>query len=187
MLEQCVIIRGLFFLEARGMSESLDTLFRQCARDLNRLAHHRLGCPEDAADVVQDAFVRYAGMVEKGTTEHVVTPRFFLSRIVSNLIIDRLRVQRRRGVHGSLDEAGLDIVDPRPAPSQLLEYREQLKLLAQALDELPENCRKAILLNRLEGYTHKQIAEQLGVSSSMVTKYIMRALKHCAIRLGTVA
>jgi RNA polymerase sigma-70 factor (ECF subfamily) len=177
----------LFFLEACGMSESLDTLFRQCARDLNRLAHHRLGCPEDAADVVQDAFVRYAGMVEKGTTEHVVTPRFFLSRIVSNLIIDRLRVQRRRGVHGSLDEAGLDIVDPRPAPSQLLEYREQLKLLAQALDELPENCRKAILLNRLEGYTHKQIAEQLGVSSSMVTKYIMRALKHCAIRLGTVA
>lgn len=76
---------------------------------------------------------------------------------------------------------------PRPAPSQLLEYREQLKLLAQALGELPENCRKAILLNRLEGYTHKQIAEQLGVSSSMVTKYIMRALKHCAIRLGTVA
>lgn len=56
-------------------------------------------------------------------------------------------------------------------------------LLQQALDELPVNCRQALLLNRLEGLGHAAIAERLGVSVSMVSKYIMSALLHCARRL----
>lgn len=62
--------------------------------------------------------------------------------------------------------------------------RQQLQLLHQALSELSENSRQALLLNRLDGLGHAAIAQQLGVSPSMVSKYIMSAVLHCARRLG---
>lgn len=174
---------------------SLDALFRQHHQELSRFAYSRLGCPEDAADVVQDAFVRYASIDQTkaviGNEKPIIAPRFFLSRIVTNLIIDRMRRKQRRGIHSSVDDEGNDIldniVDPQPTPCHIVAGRQQLKILTTALDELPEQCRVALLLNRIEGHTHKQIAERLGVSPSMVSKYIMRAIKHCAIRLGMTA
>lgn len=168
------------------MADSLDSLFRQYKRELNRIAYSRLGCPDDADDVVQDAFVRYATQEKKqnqGMATEVETPKFFLFRIVSNLVIDRIRQQQRRGIHTSIDEVGQNLIDPRPLLCEQLASRQQLKRLAKALDELPENCRAAILMSRLDGLSHAEIAERLQVSKSMVSKYIMQAVKHCAKRL----
>ena len=188
----------LFFnqMSTNAAKKSLDTLFRQHHKELKNFAQSRLRCPEDAADVVQDTFVRYAVMEKKRqkTNEKVPTidtPRFFLSRIVTNIIIDRMRTKKRRGIHMSLNdigtdgtEIGADIVDLQPSLYQIVAGRQQLKILTQALDDLPTDCRDTLLLNRIEGYTHKQIAQQLGISQSMVSKHIMQAIKHCAKRLS---
>ena len=172
---------------------SLDSLFRLHHQELRRFAYKRLGCSFDAADVVQDAFVRYANMQQKSQQKSkestvVETPRFFLSRIVTNLIIDQARRKQRRGIHSSIDEAGNDIldtvVDSQPTSYDIVASVQQLKILTKALDELPEKPRLALLLNRLEGKTHKQIAKHMAVSPSMVSKYIMQAIKHCAKRLS---
>ena len=118
----------------------------------------------------------------------VETPRFFLSRIVTNLIIDQARRKKRRGIHSSIDDAGNDLldnlVDCQPTSYDIIASRQQLKILTKALDELSEKPRLALLLNRLEGKTHQQIAQQMAVSPSMVSKYIMQAIKHCAKRLS---
>lgn len=167
------------------MSNHLDQLFRQHHHELSRFAYSRLGCSEDAADVVQDAFVRYANMKPKENAIVIETPRFFLSRIIVNLIIDKVRREKRRGVHSSIDEMEAEIVDPQASsPENIVGNKQQLAILVAALDELSPNVRQAILLNRVEGYTHKEISKRLNVSPSMVCKYIMKAIKHCAKRLG---
>jgi RNA polymerase sigma factor (sigma-70 family) len=166
------------------MSKQLDQIFREHHQELRGFAFNRLGCPEEAADIVQDAFVRYASMEQKAKPTIVETPRFFLSRIVSNLIIDKLRIKSRRGTHSSLDDIGHDIVDPQPLPDHILDSRQQFYILTSALNELSEKCRTALLLNRIEGHTHQEIATHMGISPSMVCKYIMQAIKHCAIRLN---
>lgn len=168
------------------MPDDLDTLFRQYQSELHLLAYRRLGDREAAADVVQDAFVRYACFVRTASVAAVDSPRFFLWRIVTNLVADMRRRNVRRGHHVSLDDVSDWHADPRPAPDRQLETRQDLRRLKAALAELPENCQRALLLNRLDGLTHAEIAERLGVSASMVSKYIMRALKHCARRLGMV-
>ncbi len=56
---------------------------------------------------------------------------------------------------------------------------EALAQLDVAMDQLPTNARLALLLNRLEGLTHAQIATRLGVSESTVGKYIVQAVRHC--------
>jgi transmembrane sensor len=57
--------------------------------------------------------------------------------------------------------------------------RERLQILDEALLQLSANARQALLLNRIEGLTQAQIAQRLGVSESMVAKYIGQALRHC--------
>lgn len=166
------------------VADDLDRLFRLYHRELRQLAYRRLGDPETAADLAQDAFVRYAGLIRKHPRQAIANPQYFLWRILRNLIIDLRRGQARRGEQTSLDEAESELHDQRPGPERLLELRQQLQLLHRAFEELPPACRDALLLNRVEGLSHAAIAERLGVSPSMVCKYIMRALRHCIRRLG---
>ncbi|MDU9391841.1 RNA polymerase sigma factor [Pseudomonas sp. zfem002] len=165
------------------MADDLDRLFRLYHRDLQNIAYRRLGDRELAADLTQDTFVRYAGLGREQRSEGILNPRFFLMRVLGNLIIDLARGRKRQGTHSALADVQDELLDPRPGPERLFELRQQLQRLHLALGELPHNCRRALLLNRVEGLSHQAIAERLDVSPSMVSKYIMRALRHCARRL----
>ncbi|NFV78836.1 RNA polymerase sigma factor [Magnetospirillum aberrantis] len=167
------------------MADDLDSLFRQYHAELQRLAFRRVGDHDVAADVVQDAFLRYAGMAcGERPVQAIENPRFFLWRIVVNLVADFGRGKVRRGIHDSIDAMADTLADGRPTPEQVAESRQRLARLRQALEELPPQCRAALLLNRLEGLTHAEVGRRLGISSSMVSKHIMRAVRHCARRLG---
>lgn len=167
------------------MAEDLDQLFRLYHRELQQIAYHRVGDRQMAADLAQDTFVRYAGLTHGATSPPAIdNPRFFLMRILRNLVIDRGRAVSRRGEHIALHEVDEYLLDPRAGPERQLELRRQLECLHLALNELPPLCREALLLNRLEGLSHQAIAVRQGVSASLVCKHIMRALRHCIRRLG---
>jgi len=163
------------------MSADLDTLFREHSVELRRFAYRELRDSDRAADLVQDTFLRYASQPTGSAA--IAQPRFFLWRILRNLLIDLRRLERRRGAHLALEEFADYLADPTPTIDRQLESRQQLARLRTALADLPENCRRALLLNRLDGLSHAEIAAQLSVSTSMVTKYIIQALRHCARRL----
>lgn len=171
------------FLE-KSLTDNLDRLFRLHQRELQQIAYRRLGDRDMAADLTQDTFVRYIGLDRQQRTAEILNPRFFLIRVLRNLIIDLGRSRSRRGVVVSLDDVHDELFDSCPGPAELLELRRQLLTLTRALDELPGDCRQALLLNRLDGLSHVAIAERLGISASMVSKHIMRALRHCAQNLG---
>ncbi|MBN8940521.1 MAG: sigma-70 family RNA polymerase sigma factor [Rhizobiales bacterium] len=163
----------------------LDLLFRTYHRDLTRFARGKLRDREAAADLVQDTFLRYLAHEAHGEASlSPASPRFFLWRIASNLIIDMVRRDRRRGVVASIDGLDNELVDPAPAADRRLMARQEFQAIKQALDELPPKARAALLLSRVEGLTHAEIAGRLDVSASMVTKYIMTALRHCVKRLA---
>ena len=95
------------------------------------------------------------------------------------LAIDALRREQRNAArHDDSDGTG-EVACPAPAPEAALLARERLQILDEALLQLPSNARQALLLNRIEGLTQAQIAQRLGVSESMVAKYIGQALRHC--------
>ncbi len=163
----------------------LDAVFRLYHWELNRFAYRKLGDREAAADIVQEAFVRYLAADFDGKDRLApASPRFFLWRIVGNLTIDLARRDRRRGAHASLDDVAAHLIDPCPTPERQLEARQEFLIVKRALDALPGNCRAALLLNRVEGLSHAEIGARLGVSASMVSKYIMSALRHCLAHLA---
>jgi RNA polymerase sigma factor (sigma-70 family) len=162
----------------------LDALFRLYAADLKVFAFRRLRDREAAADIVQDGFIRYLSWHrERETPVGALDARKVLWSVVGNLTVDFVRQRKSRGTMSPLDEMADFLVDPAPAADRIVAGKQAYRLLKMALDESPAPQRAALLLNRVGGLTHAQIAERIGVSPSMVNKYIMAVLGRCMIRI----
>lgn len=143
----------------------------------------RLGNEEEVHDLMQETYLRVAGLAERGDVDN---PRAYLYRIASNLAIDRLRdTRRRRRLFTADEEAARRVASPRPSPEEDAEHRARLQRMQAILQELPENCRHAFLLSRRDGMNYKEIANVMGVSANMVKKHLVRAL--AALRAGMIS
>jgi len=167
---------------ARHDAAALIASFQENYEDLLRFLTRRIGNVERAADVAQDTYLRLAAL--PAANADIQSPRAYVYRVAGNLAIDRLRREGRLGSNFTFVEAVDETVaDPAPSPEATLLARERLRQLDAALDELPPKARLALLLNRIDGLTFAEIALRLGVSESMVAKYIGRALRHCRDRI----
>jgi RNA polymerase sigma factor (sigma-70 family) len=140
-----------------------------------------MGSTERAADVAHDTYLRLVA-VRPGEAR-IDNPRAYIYRVASNLAIDTIRRERRIADSFTGTDVDESVADPTPSLERALLAKERLRRLDAALAELPPKARTALLLFRLDGLSHTAIAEQLGVSESMVAKYLARALRHCRDRL----
>lgn len=164
----------------------IDSVYRDHAADLRQFAYRRTADRDMAADLVQEAFAKYAAALRGDERRRAVEqPRPFLQRTIANMVIDTLRRRGRRGRSPALDDLAEEPADSEVLPDSTIADREQLALLRSCLDTLPEREREALILNRVEDMTHAQIAHRMNVSPSMVSKYIMSALRRLKQRLPT--
>ena len=104
--------------------------------------------------------------------EELENAKAFLFQTASNLSIDRIRrVNLERKHNFTSDEATRSVEDT-------VDAQQALSTVESALYELPTKCRQAFVMHRRNNLSYPVIAEQLGVSTSMVEKYIIQALKH---------
>jgi len=142
-----------------------------------RYLTNKFGDSDEARDIAQDAWLRISRLRDPSALEN---PRAFLFQIATNLGIDRVRrsqLTRRTGAE-ELEEESLS-----PAAEETVSQQQSLKLIEQALNALPDKCRRAFVLHRFDGLSYAEIAITLGVSQSMVEKYIIQALKAFRARL----
>jgi len=72
------------------------------------------------------------------------------------------------------------------SPHYVLEENEYRERLERALAELSPEQRAALMLNRVEGKKHKEIAEMLGISQKAVEKRIYTALSILRDKIGEI-
>lgn len=134
---------------------------------------------EDGEDAMHDTVV---GMLENGVGA-IENPRAYLARGTSNRLVSQHRHARALDML-PLDELG-DAGHPAVAGAEVqVQCRQLADILACALEELPLKCRQIYVRHRLEGLTHSEIAQEMGLSRSMVEKYMTRALRHLESRLN---
>ena len=171
--------------EQQGRS-ALVALYLERRADLVRFFTLRLRSPAAAEDLVQDIYVRVAGLDD---TADIQNPVGYLYRLGSNLMLDRLRGERRGAFRdGAWLEARRDLmgsqeVSPEPSAETVVADRQRLARLVQALTELTPQTQRVFRMHKFEGMSHPQVAEALGISRSAVEKHVMAALKHLAARL----
>jgi RNA polymerase sigma factor (sigma-70 family) len=155
--------------------------FIQAHRDeLSRFIVRKLGTETEASDILQDAFLR---MSSRQTPEVIDNPRAFVFKIIANLIVDFQRRSANRLPHETDEEVNHALPENRPGPEARYQQQQRLEVINQALMELPEACRLAFHLNRIEGCSHAEIAARLHISESMVAKHLARAMQHCRDRV----
>lgn len=134
-----------------------------------------------AEDLAQEAFLRLQG----SGRDHLDSPRGFLFRTARNLALDHLRRDRRVPIDALDEEAVALLADAAPSPEEQIAAREELAIMRAIILELPPKCRQAFLLVRLEGLSHREVGLEMGMSQTMVRKYLARALDHIHARLGS--
>ncbi len=151
----------------RGEISALSEVYRCHAPGLRLLARRLLGSASEADDLVQDLFVGLPEALER----YEERGRFgeWLRRIVVRLALMRQRSGRRRR------ESPLELVTasarPRtPDPTARLS-------LSRVLATLPEEQRMVVVLRAIEGYSHVEVAELLGVRRNTVEVRYHRALQ----------
>ena len=155
-------------------------LINQHRPELSHFIARKLGTSDISEDILQDAYLR---LQHYPSLENIDNPRAFVFRIVANLVIDYQRSAGNRMPHDSDEEVLHAIADTVSEPDEHCMALQRLELINAAMEELPYKCRQAFYLNRVEGYSHAEIAEQLQLSTSMVAKHLFRAMTHCRDRL----
>jgi RNA polymerase sigma-70 factor (ECF subfamily) len=171
-------------LEARKSAPLLAAYFDR-KDDLRRFFVARLGSATDADDLMQDLYLKLTGVP---VNDDIRNPGAYLYRLAANVMLDRLRQQRRasardadwRRAHTAGDAAD-DIADA-PAADDAVAARQQLRLLVKALEDLPPQTQRVFRLHKFEGLSHAETAAKLGISRSAVEKHMIAALRHLTAR-----
>lgn len=159
----------------------LAALFRDHSRALLRFVSTRSADAVDAEDIAQEAWLR---LQRVRSPEQLDNPRAFLFQTAANLAIDKQRRQRVEARYLAQEAVLHQAITPgTPTTEHHVQMQTDLRDVMQAIDELPSNCRQAFLMHRGRGMSYPEIARALGVSTSMVEKHVINALKHCRKRI----
>jgi RNA polymerase sigma-70 factor (ECF subfamily) len=154
--------------------------------DLVRYFRARLRSDEAAEDLVQDIYLKISNV----PAPEIGNPAAYLYRLGTNLMLDRLKAQRRAGrrdgewrdLHsGSVGGEG--VADAPPA-DDAVDARQRLGRIIEVVNGLPPPVREAFRLHKLEGLSHAETARAMGVSRSSVEKYMMTCLKRISAKVG---
>lgn len=165
--------------EQQGLD--LGALFVTQRSQLKAAALKILGNGQRAEDVVQDAYLK---LVESPVAAEVRQPVAYLFQMVRNLAIDRHRRTALETHVFAAEEDGAHVPHQNGSPEMQAMHRQQLRLVAHALSTLPERTRRAFELYRLGGLTQREVADELGISTTLVNFMIRDAMTCCRDALG---
>jgi RNA polymerase sigma-70 factor (ECF subfamily) len=134
-----------------------------------RLALCVLRNKEEAEDIVQDSMLKIWNGEENG----IDNPAGYCTTVTKNLSLDRLR-QKENRVNTVQIETVSDIAET-DTPFHTMQKNEQLNLVEQLIERLPERKRLLIHLRDIEGESYKRIAEILSITESLVKTDLFRA------------
>nr|WP_269214131.1 RNA polymerase sigma factor [Brucella pseudogrignonensis] len=157
-------------------------MFLAHRRELQAYLTNKLKDADTAADLTQEAFLRYAEQNASANIP-VKNSRSYLYRTATNLAIDHVRSRARQKTDAAKHDDMESIADDRPTQEDETDARQKLERLRSAVLELPERTRQVFVLNRIEGLTYPETARRLGISESSVQKHLNKALLHVTKRL----
>ncbi len=165
------------------MPSETSALFSEHRRSLVEYATSIVGSRAHAEDVVQEAWLRFD---EVARQRLLAEPLAYLYRIVRNLALDGRRsgVRQTRLLAGQPDELASLSNGACPTPELIALYKDELRVLQEALLELPARTRIAFEMHRMGGCKLREIAEHLGISVPLAQRLVADGLDHCRTRLG---
>ncbi len=140
-------------------------IYRRYSGRIYAYCRRFLGNKEDAMDVFQDTFVRFYHSSKE--VRQMSNLSAFLLRIAKNLCLNYLR-QKKQSLEVEDYMSHIDIENQN-------DTNEMLKLIHDAINQLPDDYREIFILREYQGMSYNEIAQHLNISLSLVKVRLFRA------------
>ncbi len=176
----------LMQLVAEGDTSAFEQLIERHQALVAGTVARMLGSNSDVEDIAQQVFIR----VWKSARRYVPRAKFttWLLKITRNLVFNELRRSKRHAHVPLQSEPGAEEVplkdEKNPAPDASLLETELQRAIEEAIMQLPESQRMALVLRRYEQLSYEQIAEVLDLSVPAVKSVLFRARTELRTRLS---
>ena len=179
---------GLIERFQNGDQEAFAQLFAKYKGRLAVLLHYRMSAGLrdriEVDDLLQEVFLEAAQQMDAFVYRSPGSFFAWLARIADHTVVDQTRYEgrrKRRAEEMLRFRSPSNPLGPEPVdadtPSRVYSRQENLQLLYNRLDALPEEDRRVILFAKIEGLSTAEIAERLGKSRAAVALLLHRALK----------
>jgi RNA polymerase sigma factor (sigma-70 family) len=127
-------------------------------------------------DVVQEAFLRVIRARETGELQ---TPKAFLFAIARNLALDQLRRHVVSRTDSLVEADFSNVLDDHASIPDHVARNQELALLTEAIQSLPERCRQVMTLRLVYSLTQREIGAKLGISDRTVAAQLAIGTQKC--------
>ena len=158
-------------LSRRGDKAAFENLVEKYVRLAGAAAFAIVGDFHEAADVVQDSFIKVHAAL--GSLHEPSKFKGWLYGIVRTTALDHLRMKKLKTV--SIEAAGEHPGAKQDAPWTRMLVTETQKRVHEVVASLPESYREVVLLKHIENLSYREIAGIIGVTESAVESRLYRA------------
>jgi RNA polymerase sigma-70 factor (ECF subfamily) len=168
------VIESLIKRCLTGDQLAWEQIIRQYWRKVFNVAYKFVGKHDEAEDLTQDIFLKIFKSLD--TFDRRANFQTWLVSISRNLCIDHYRSVRkeRETIDRDVDAGALSPTAAEPGPVALLEQRDRVVLLRQALSALPDTLRTAVLMRDIQEMSYQEIADRLRLPEGTVKSRINR-------------
>ena len=157
------------------LDAAFSDLYRAHVRDVYSYSYYRVGNHHDAEDLTEQTFLQAYRHLERALRESRGRPlRPWLIRIAHNLAANFYR-DRSRKPEAAIEDASM--IAATHTTESLVEGREQLKLILDGVQQLPDDRREALIMRFALGMDNREIAQALGRTDGATKVLLHRAIK----------
>ena len=164
--------KDLAMLCAKGDRSAMRELYNRYAARLSALCSRYADGAEEGKDLMHDTMVKAFGKMGQYRYQGEGTLYSWLSRMAVNLCIDRMRKEGRLGVPVS-EEMIPDVPDPPAEEVRMIPLQDLQAMIAS----LPDSKRVVFNMFCVDGFSHREIAEKLGIAEKTSSSTLARAKK----------
>ena len=174
----------------QGDESAFTELIQKYSRRIYQIAWAILQNREDAEEVTQDTFIRIHRALPSFRGDSQFTT--WMHTIAANLAKNKYQWNKSRGTLSNVSinasqedsEQTLDLPDEHPSPQQQVLWSERSQQLQQALAEMPETYKQALLLHNVDGLQYDEIASILQCEIGTVKSRIARVREFLRTKLN---
>ncbi|WP_299257775.1 sigma-70 family RNA polymerase sigma factor [uncultured Aquimarina sp.] len=159
--------------------KNFEAIFDDCSKSLRNLIYYKCGDIDLAEDIIQDAFIKLWQNCKKVI---YYKAKSYVFTVANNTLLNHIAHKKVVLRYEQKPHSDLNNQDPQ----FIIEEKEFMSKLKNAIDALPEKQRETFLLSRIDKKSYKEIAEITGVSVKAIEKRIHYALLSLRQKLGDI-
>ena len=158
-----------------GALSAVTSAFLEHSNFLKAFLRRFVSRHQDIEDIAQEAYIRAFKVEQNDSIDH---PKTLLFTIAKNIALNELRSKSRR-VTDYIEESQSAQEGEAPSTEEEVLGLERLDIYCEAVDKLPEQCRRVYLLRKVHGMSHKAIAQRLNITVRTVERHLAKGVLRC--------